>query len=193
MTRAEIESMQARIGVTPDGWWGPKSMAALKKHLAVMSPNPPISPKPSTKACTEFFGEPGKVPIVRIKPPYKMYLYDGPETISGIPIHAKCAESLMEIFEDLLDIYPTPDSRSAAGIDKFFGSYVNRPQRGGSEPSKHAWAAAIDLDANHNGLHTVWPTRSRMPLQVIEVFAQHGWINLGAVIGRDAMHSQYTQ
>jgi len=28
---------------------------------------------------------------------------------------------------------------------------------------------------------------------VIEVFAQHGWINLGAVIGRDAMHSQYTQ
>jgi hypothetical protein len=32
-----------------------------------------------------------------------------------------------------------------------------------------------------------------MPLQVIEVFAQHGWINLGAVIFRDAMHYQFSQ
>jgi hypothetical protein len=32
-----------------------------------------------------------------------------------------------------------------------------------------------------------------MPLQVIEVFAQHGWINLGAVIFRDAMHFQKTK
>jgi hypothetical protein len=168
-------------------------MAALKKHLAAMSPIPTISPKPSTKACTEFFGEPGQIDIVRIKPPYKMYLYDGPETISGIAIHPKCAESLTEILEDLLDIYNTPQARDIAGIDKFFGSYVNRPQRGGSEPSKHAWAAAIDLDASNNGLHTVWPTRSQMPLQVIEIFAQHGWINLGAVIFRDAMHFQFTQ
>ena len=193
MTRAQIESMQARIGVRPDGWWGPKSIAACKRHLQAMMPHPPVGPKPSTKACTEFYGEPGKVPIVRIKPPYRMFLYDGPDVVDGIAIHAKCAESLMSILESLMEIYPTPQARSEAGIDKFFGSYVNRAQRGGSQPSKHAWAAAIDLDANRNGLHTAWPTKSRMPLQVIEVFAQHGWINLGPVIQRDAMHFQLTQ
>ena len=122
-----------------------------------------------------------------------MYLYNGPETISGIQIHSKCAESLMSILEELKNTYPTSQARSDAGIDKFFGSYVNRPQRGGSEPSKHAWAAAIDLDANNNGLHTVWPIKSKMPLQVIEIFARHGWINLGPVIQRDAMHFQLTQ
>jgi hypothetical protein len=68
-----------------------------------------------------------------------------------------------------------------------------RTQRGGSEPSKHSWGAAIDLDADRNGLHTAWPTRAHMPLRVIEVFAQHGWINLGATIGRDGMHFQMTQ
>jgi hypothetical protein len=193
MTRAQIESMQARIGATPDGWWGPKSMAALKRHLNSMSPHPSPAPKPNTAACAAFFGEPGKVSIVRIKPPYRMFLYDGPETIDGIAVHAKCAESLQNILESLLEIYPTAQGRSEAGIDKFFGSYVNRPQRGGTQPSKHAWAAAIDLDANHNGLHTAWPTKSRMPLQVIEVFAQNGWVNLGAVIWRDAMHFQFTQ
>jgi hypothetical protein len=52
---------------------------------------------------------------------------------------------------------------------------------------------AIDLDADRNGLHTAWPTRAHMPLRVIEVFAQHGWINLGATIGRDGMHFQMTQ
>ena len=185
--------MQARIGVQPDGWWGPRSIAACKKHLLAMMPVPPVGPKASTKACTEFYGEAGKVPIVRIKPPYRMFLYDGLEVIDGIQIHAKCAESLQSILESLLDIYPNAQLRHEAGIDRFFGSYVNRTQRGGTQPSKHAWAIAIDLDANRNGLHTAWPTRSIMPLQVIEVFAQHGWINLGPVIQRDAMHFQMTQ
>lgn len=193
MTRAQIESMQARIGAAPDGWFGPKSMAALKRHLNAISPHLSPAPKASTAACTAFFGEPGKVPIVRIKPPYRMFLYDGAETIDGIAVHPKCAESLQSIFEALLDLYSTAQTRREAGIDKFFGSFVNRPQRGGTQPSKHAWAAAIDLDANRNGLHTSWPTKSHMPLQVIEVFAQHGWINLGTVIGRDAMHFQFTQ
>lgn len=191
MNNAQIESMQVRVGATPDGWWGPKSIAACKRHLAAMSPN--TSPKPSVKACTEFYGEPGKVPIVRIKPPYRMFLYNGPDVIDGIAIHSKCAESLQSILESLIEIYPTALGREAAGIDKFYGSYVNRAQRGGTQPSKHAWAAAIDLDAHRNGLHTSWPTKGHMPLQVIEVFAQHGWINLGPVIGRDAMHFQMTQ
>lgn len=93
----------------------------------------------------------------------------------------------------LISKLPQAISEVMSGIDKFFGSYVNRPQRGGTQPSKHAWAAAIDLDANHNKLHTAWPTKSRMPLQVIEVFAQNGWVNLGTVIWRDAMHFQFTQ
>jgi len=191
MNRAQIESMQARIGAKPDGWWGPESIRALNRHLKAMQPG--TSPKPSTAACTAFYGEPGSVPLVRIKPPFQMYLYDTPKPIDGIAIHAKCHESLQSILETLLEYYPTPINRAEAGIDRFFGSYAVRTQRGGSEPSKHSWAAAIDIDADRNGLHTAWPTRAHMPLRVIEVFAQHGWINLGATIGRDGMHFQMTQ
>ncbi len=38
MTRAQIQAMQDRIGTTPDGFWGPKSIAACQKHLRALMP-----------------------------------------------------------------------------------------------------------------------------------------------------------
>jgi hypothetical protein len=32
-----------------------------------------------------------------------------------------------------------------------------------------------------------------MPLEVMEMFAQEGWLSAGAFWGRDAMHSQATK
>ena len=65
--------------------------------------------------------------------------------------------------------------------------------RGGSLPSLHARGAAIDLDPGTNGLHTPWPTRATMPLEVMECFAREGWLAAGAFWGRDAMHFQATR
>ena len=193
MTREEIQSIQRRIGAEPDGWWGPKSMESLQRHLRSLLPHPSPFPKPDTASMTAFYGPPGQVPLVRVPVPFTMKLYDGEERVGGIPIHERLAFSLEGILREILSVFPTPQDRDHAGITRFFGSFVNRPQRGGTQPSKHAWAAAIDFDATRNGLHTPWPTKSAMPLEVFEIFARAGWINLGWVIWRDAMHFQATQ
>ena len=65
--------------------------------------------------------------------------------------------------------------------------------RGGSRPSLHARAAAIDLDPGNNGLVTHWPMKATMPLEVMEAFAREGWLPAGAFWSRDAMHFQSTQ
>ena len=65
--------------------------------------------------------------------------------------------------------------------------------RGGSLPSLHARGAAVDLDPDHNGNGTSWPTRAIMPLEVMEEFAKEGWLAAGAFWGRDSMHMQATQ
>jgi hypothetical protein len=193
MNSGEIMRMQKKIGVEPDGFWGPISMDTCKRHLRKMMPKPHPWPKPDQKSMEAFYGRAGHVDTVKIPIPYKMYLYDGPKTVQTITIHGKVAKSFGKILANLKDIYPTDAERSEAGVNKFFGSYVVRPMRTGKAWSKHAWAVAVDFDANRNGLYSNWPTRSKMPLEVMECFAKEGWLNLGWLIGRDAMHFQSTQ
>jgi hypothetical protein len=193
MTTSEIMRMQKKIGTTPDGFFGPKSMEACKRHLRKLMPSPHPWPKPDQKSMEAFYGPAGHVSTVKVEVPYKMYLYDGPKTVQTITVHTKVAKSFERILNDLKRVYPTDAERSEAGVNKFFGSYVVRPMRTGKAWSKHAWAVAVDFDANRNGLFTNWPTRSKMPLEVMECFAKEGWLNLGWLIGRDAMHFQATQ
>lgn len=194
MTKEQIQRIQKKIGVLPDGWWGPKSMAACQRHLRGLMPKPPVFPRAGTSSMTAFYGPPGeKVPLVKVHVPFDMFLYDSGRPVDTISVHEKTARSLSSALEDIARAYPNRDALAATGLTKFFGSYVNRPQRGGTAPSKHAWGAAVDFDATRNGLHSPWPTKSHMPFEVMEIFARHGWINLGWVIWRDAMHFQATQ
>jgi len=193
MNTGQIMAMQKRVGTTPDGFWGPVSVEACKRHLRKMMPSPNPWPKPDQKSMEAFYGQAGYVDTVKIPLPYKMYLYDGPKTVQTITVHSKVARSFGNILSSLKDLYPTDAERSEAGVNKFFGSYVVRSMRTGKAWSKHAWAVAVDLDANRNGLYSNWPTRSKMPLEVMECFTKGGWLNLGWLIGRDAMHFQATQ
>jgi hypothetical protein len=56
----------------------------------------------------------------------------------------------------------------------------------------HAWMNAIDINAGRNGNKTSWPVNATMPIEVMECFAQEGWLSAGAFWGRDAMHFQAT-
>ena len=40
MTRRDIQLMQEKIGVTPDGFWGPVSIKACQDHLRKMAALP---------------------------------------------------------------------------------------------------------------------------------------------------------
>jgi hypothetical protein len=193
LNQTQIKIMQEQVGAEPDGFWGPGSIAACQRHLKKMMPSPHPFPGQDQKSLTSFYGSAGRVPLVAISCPYRMFLYNGPQTVKTIQVHERLGPSLERVLEELGERYKTDDARAEAGINRYFGVYANRNMRGGGLPSLHARAAAIDFDATRNGLHTAWPTRARMPLDVMEIFAREGWLAAGAFWSRDAMHFQATR
>lgn len=194
MNATEIKALQTAVGTTPDGFWGPRSITACQRHLRALMPNPNPWPLTSQTALQRFYGSPGdETTHITIAPPYGMFLYDGPQPVKKITVHERCAESLLRVLTDIARVYPTDAERRAVGVTKYFGVYANRNMRGGSAPSLHSRAAAIDLNASKNRNSTTWPIRATMPLGVMECFAREGWMPAGAFWGRDAMHFQATR
>jgi hypothetical protein len=196
VNQTQIKIIQETVGTEPDGFFGPRSIVAVQRHLRMLMPKSHPWPMTDQQSLTEFYGPPGGVgsswDLVQIPVPYKMYLYNGPQTVRTIGVHEKLATSLERVLKELGKRYKTDEDRTVAGINRFYGVYNNRKMRGGSLPSLHARAAAIDFDMPRNGLHTAWPTRAHMPLDVMECFAYEGWLPAGAFWGRDAMHFQAT-
>ena len=186
MTRAQIIAIQDRIGTTPDGFWGPKSIAACQKHLRALMPKDSNWPSQSQAALQGFYGSPGdESKMVRMSLPAGT-LYDG-KRVTSTRVHARCAESLSRVLQAIADS-PQRDI-----LKEFAGVFNNRPMRGGSLPSLHARGAAIDLAPDTNRLSQHWPVSATMPLEVMEAFAREGWLAAGAFWGRDAMHFQATK
>ena len=186
MTRAQIQAMQDRIGATPDGFWGPKSIAACQRHLRDLMPKDANGPCQSQAALQGFYGSPGdESKLVRFDLP-RGTLYDG-KVVRHTRAHERCFESLSRVLEAIA-ASPQRDI-----LKEFAGVFNNRPMRGGSLPSLHARGAAIDLAPDTNRMSQSWPVSATMPLEVMEAFAREGWLAAGAFWGRDAMHFQATR
>lgn len=185
MNAAEIKAIQSKIGATPDGFWGPKSIAACQKYLRSLMPKPNPWPATSQAALTAFYGAAGdESKLVSLPAPVPMY-YEGTK-IKTIRCHKRVSESLSHALKAAYE--EAPDV-----VAIYDGCYNNRPMRGGSTPSLHARGAAIDLWAAANANKQSWPVSAKMPFSVMEAFAREGWIAAGAFWGRDAMHMQATQ
>lgn len=188
MTSDEIRAIQRKIGTVPDGFWGPKSIAACQSHLRRLMPDPNPWPSTDQASLTKFYGRAGdESRLVSIELPYPLF-YEG-KPVRRTRVHERCAPSLLDIFLEIRELYGDRPEIMGAATD-FSGIYNNRPMRNGSLPSLHARGAAIDLDADDNGNLVPWPVVADMPLEIMEVFARHGWISAGAFWGRDAMHFQ---
>ena len=59
MNQSQIIELQRRIGTSPDGYWGPKSIAACQRHLKALMPMGGVWPSPEDGAMVRFFGRPG--------------------------------------------------------------------------------------------------------------------------------------
>ena len=187
MNRSEIIALQTRIGTAPDGFWGPKSMAAGKDYLRKLMPYPNPWPTPTQASLSAFYGAPGdESRLTRINVAKLGVEYDD-EPVTWIRCHQRVAESLLRI---ITAIHRGP---CAYVLLDYAGVFNNRPMRGGSLPSLHARGAAIDLRPLTNGNHAHWPVTADMPIQVMEEFAREGWLPAGAFWSRDAMHFQATQ
>ena len=188
MTRNQIIELQKRIGTTPDGFWGPKSIARCKDYLRSFMPL--VShpwPKTDQASLTAFYGKAGdESQLVNLAVGDLDIRYDG-KNVKTIRCHHKVAPSLRRILEE---IAKTPH---AWVLKEYAGCYNNRPMRGGSTPSLHARGAAIDLAPSTNGNREHWPSSANMPIEVMEIFAKEGWLSAGAFWSRDSMHHQATR
>lgn len=186
MTAKQIQNIQTKIGVSSDGFWGPKSIAACQKYLRkLMSGGAPASNQASLSAAYGAAGNESRLTAIKVTG--LGVKYDG-APVKSIRCNAAVAESLLAIIQEL----STFDEGKAA-LAQYAGCYNNRNMRGGSSPSLHARGAAIDLMPATNMLNTHWPTKANMPFSVIEVFAKHGWLSAAAFWSRDAMHFQRTK
>lgn len=119
-------------------------------------------------------GEPGKQ-LVPVVPPFQMY-YDG-KPIQAIKFHRKAAGALKAALDEIWEAC----GRDQATVDRlrisrYSGAYNPRYVRGyepgnpqGRKPrwSNHAYGAAIDFDAEHNGFNT---GKGTIPQCVIAAF-----------------------
>lgn len=191
MSPQEIRNLQLHVGTTPDGHWGPKSIAACQAHLRkLIEAAPQRWPRSDQASLRAFYGEPGdESNLVSITFPYPMY-YDG-RRVQTTRCHHKVKDSLLRVLNNIGDRW-----QDCPGImeevQDYGGIYNFRNKRGGSTYSVHAWGAAIDLDADDNAFHDAWPMKADMPLEIIEAFALEGWLSAGAFWGYDAMHFQAT-
>jgi hypothetical protein len=187
MTPANIKKLQERIGAEPDGFWGPRSIAACQAHLRKLMPKKSPWPKSDQTSLRAFYGAPDdNSVIVTVDAPAWLRLYDTDKKVSKISCHEKVAESLLRALNAAYEVAPNFAKR-------YFGCHVDRLMRGGTKPSLHAYGAAIDVAASTNGNKDAWPVQSDMPIEVMECFAREGWLSAGAFWGRDAMHFQSSQ
>ena len=187
MNRAEIIQLQKRVGTTPDGFWGPKSIAACQKHLRALMPRPNPWPKADQRSLTGFYGQPGDERQLTNIDVYDLGMEYSGKRIRTVRVNQACSESLRRA------LVAIAESEHHAILKRYAGVYNNRPMRGGSLPSLHARGAAIDLDPGTNRLSQSWPVSATMPLEVMECFAREGWLPAGAFWGRDAMHMEATR
>ena len=187
MTFNEICKLQEKIGAYVDGFWGPKSIDSCQKHLKSLYPTINPWPKSDQESLLSFYGRSGdESKLVSLGVSHLNIEYDG-SPASVIRCHEKVAQSLFRILTKI------SESEDKGILKEYAGVFNNRPMRNGRLPSLHARGAAIDLDPSRNDNMTHWPTKSSMPLSVMEAFAREGWLSAGAWWGRDAMHFQATQ
>ena len=186
MNSDQIKATQTKVGTTPDGFWGPKSIAASQAYLRSLMPSPSPWPATDQASLTAFYGNAGdENKLVNLDVSDMEVRYDG-SRVKTIRCHATVAASLKRVLVKLSHSHPEI-------LRDYCGCLNNRPMRGGSTPSLHARGAAIDFCAGDNGNHDSWPVKATMPFEVMEEFAREGWIAAGAFWGRDAMHFQATR
>lgn len=184
MKTNQIKAIQSRLGVEPDGFWGPKSIAACQRHLRKLMPVPNPWPKTDQASLAAFYGAAGdESKLTNLDVTGLGLKYEG-KAVKTVRCHQRVSASLRRVLQSL--------SCHADILAEYAGCFNNRPMRGGSLPSLHARGAAVDFAPDTNGNLTSWPVKATMPFEVMEAFAREGWIEAGAFWGRDAMHFQAT-
>lgn len=182
-----------------DGVAGPRTQIGLERwqdHITFerSSPNPSAgivgaNNWPRQSDMETFYGKPG-TNHTQIVPPYDVFY--GPKKVGKITLNERCAESGLRILERVKAEYGD-DRIAELGLDRYGGSFNNRPMRNGSRLSTHAYAAAWDWDPARNQLRATAATAQFAKpdyAAFIDAHEAEGWISLGRARNMDYMHFQ---
>ena len=157
----------------------------------------PVWPKDNQTARNAFYGDPGKGQIaaqmVPVVPPFAMYYTDetGKRRIKAIQFHKKAAPYLLAALNEIWDYCQHDQAKvNAAGVSNYAGAHNHRYVRGSTTKwSNHAYAAAIDLNAEENSLGK---RKGTMPQFVVDAFCRQGAMWGGWYTSRpDWMHFEF--
>ncbi|MEI6485687.1 MAG: M15 family metallopeptidase [Sphingomonadales bacterium] len=197
------QSLMGAAGITVgtiDGLIGPTFRFAIEQWQnklrdtvpapAAVAHQPPVWPRQADVPA--FYGAPGSS-LVAVQLPYPMLLsWDATKTVRTMQLHAKVADSARRALTNILDHYGLERIR-ALRLDRYGGSYNQRPMRGGTQLSMHSWGIAIDFDPDRNQLR--WG-RDQAAMAgpdykaFLDCWAAEGWISLGRERNYDWMHVQ---
>ena len=193
MNKELVKAIQKKVGTTPDGIIGDKTLAALAAALEVSLPAATTLPtQAQVRAGTSIFGRAGcEDELVNIVPPYTLY-YEG-KAVKTIRVHRLIAGRVEAALRAVLEHYGQ-EAISRLGLDVYSGSYNYRSTSTGSSLSMHAWGIALDFDAEHNSYATKQP-KARFSGAEYDawwrIWEEQGAVSLGRERDVDWMHLQF--
>lgn len=193
MNKELVKAIQKKVGTTPDGIIGDKTLAALAAALEVSLPAATTLPtQAQVRAGTSIFGRAGcEDELVNIVPPYTLY-YEG-KAVKTIRVHRLIAERVEAALRAVLEHYGQ-EAISRLGLDVYSGSYNYRSTSTGSSLSMHAWGIALDFDAEHNSYAMKKP-KARFSGAEYDawwrIWEEQGAVSLGRERDVDWMHLQF--
>lgn len=202
-TESAVMRFQRQHGLKADGEVGPLTASLLDAPHAVLvqTAKPEINtvtgfPHDDTASLMAFYGKPwedGSL-IVRVPVPWTMTFREDSGHLLPVPqvsIHKKAADALAKAF-GLIATAAKDDPTVLKRVKNFSGSYNYRPVRGSSRLSCHAFAAALDFDAEDLPLGKTGIVAADMPAAVVDAFDASGATWGNTYHGRkDPMHFQY--
>lgn len=144
-----------------------------------------------------IFGQPGDPDsLVTIPLPYPLRpSWDMDTELTSITCHRFIAAPLIRIFQRTLEHYGMERIRELR-LDVYGGCFNNRPIRGGSRPSLHAWGIAVDLDPERNTLYMSAPEAAFSGPEYDafwSIVEREGAFSLGRGRNYDWMHFQFAR
>ena len=180
-----------------DGRVGPSTQYAIEQYQNWDRDNDaePVATAnqwPTYSNIESFYGAPGTNHTTVVLP-YPMKLaWDTKSLVTKTVINDRCADSFIRVLENVLNVYGYEEIQKLR-LDYFGGIYNNRPMRGGSRLSTHAYAAAMDIDPERNSLRADSTTASMAKPAYNkwwECWEAEGWVSLGRTKNYDWMHVQ---
>jgi len=150
-----------------------------------------IKADPGDKSIVSKYGEIGDTSqLTTLTFPYPMYY--GGKLVKTTTVHKLAKNDLEAILKEILTTFGLKRIKELK-LDQFDGLYNVRNKRGGSTPSIHSWAIAIDINAADNslGARTGTALFSKPEYKkFVDIWYKHNWKSFGRELGYDWMHFQ---